>query len=108
MDVPQHRSYHTYAECSFSEVLYMNSIKVNRPVMRDTYSNFTKHMRLDKSCVRAMQIIVFCRIENSINKVVNVFQEIEVGFFMCAPCPNQPKGGLAITLIFYKTKFKVS
>lgn len=86
----------------------MNSIKVNSPVIRNTYSNLTTHMRLDKSCVRIMQIIVFCRIDNSVNKAVNVFRKIEFSFFMRDPPPNQPKGAVAITIIFYKTKIKVS
>lgn len=77
----------------------MNSIKMNSPVIRNTYSNLTTHMRIDKSYVRIMQIIVFCRIDNSINKVVNVFRKIEFSFFMRDPPPNQSKGAVANTLI---------
>lgn len=56
-------------------------------------------MRLDRRCVKVMQIIVLCRIDNSINKFVNVFRKIDFRFFMRDPPPNQPKGAVAITLI---------
>jgi len=66
-------------------------------------------MHLDKRGVRVMLIIVLCHTGNSVNKIVNAFQGIEFGFFHVRTMSYLvTEGALAITLIFYKTKMKVS